>query len=239
MKRHLIGTLVLGLITVFAAAPARAQSPHFIDDFSSPELGSHWKVINPDPDAYIVENGKLLILNSTPADPSKENVPNLFVLDKGLPAGDCVMTTQVRADAQTMEENLFFGMYGDKNNYILAKAAFWKADFERNAACNLHTVKSSRGKISYFHRNAWYSKQRGSFVEQMKKFPNPFLLRLEKKGRSYTVSMKLHGDDAKWIEMEKLTSLRAKGQLAIGLYQNKQVQGESIVFIDWVKIESH
>jgi hypothetical protein len=69
--------------------------------------------------------------------------------------------------------------------------------------------------------------------------PQPLLLRLQKKGRSYTASAMLEGAVApRWIELETLTMLRDEGSLAIGFYQSNEVSGESTGYFDWVKIET-
>ena len=48
------------------------------------------------------------------------------------------------------------------------------------------------------------------------------------------------GDDekAKWIETPKLTSLRSPGKPALGITQTKKANGESLMYVDWIKIEA-
>ena len=41
-----------------------------------------------------------------------------------------------------------------------------------------------------------------------------------------------------WIEAGTVTSIRARGNLAIGAYQYGKVAGESTFEIDWVRIET-
>ena len=45
-------------------------------------------------------------------------------------------------------------------------------------------------------------------------------------------------DKPKWVEVEKLTSLRAKENLVFGIMQTGATKGETMVNVDWVKIET-
>jgi len=68
--------------------------------------------------------------------------------------------------------------------------------------------------------------------------PQPVYVRLRKEGRRYFVAIKpVEAFESKCVEMEKMTALRAAGNLAMGLYQASEVTGESTVTIDWVKIQ--
>jgi hypothetical protein len=69
--------------------------------------------------------------------------------------------------------------------------------------------------------------------------PQPILLRLEKKGRSYVSSVKMEGiKEPAWVDLDKLTMLKGAGKFAIGLYQAAQGSGETSLTVDWVQIES-
>ena len=219
--------------------PAPRQSDHFFfDDFKGTSPQGHWEVKNVDRDSFAVEDDHLLLINGAAAEVSKGNIPNLFRLKKELPAGDWTMTMRAQVVAQTMEERIVLGLVDNEKNFILGQIAFAKYDFERYAGCRLEAVKCRNGQTNQFQRVAWRSKQRGAFSDQMRQFANPVLLRLQKQGRSYLVSMKLADDESPWVEMEKISVLRAKGQLALGLFQGKQNSGESALYVDWVKIEA-
>ena len=101
------------------AEPRPKGTEYFSDDFDGRDLASHWKIINPASDAFLVEKGELLVLNSTPAKLSKENVPNLFRLTKPMPEGNWMATVRMRVDFQTGQERVFFGLYADPQNYLL------------------------------------------------------------------------------------------------------------------------
>ena len=67
----------------------------------------------------------------------------------------------------------------------------------------------------------------------------PYLLRIVKKGRMYTSSMKMEGEkDPKWIELKGLKLLRSKGKIAIGAYRSGKEAGEVTIEVDWIKLEA-
>ena len=97
--------------------------------------------------------------------------------------------------------------------------------------------KRTKGKQTSFSKVIWGGSGGKAFTAEQA--PNPFLLRITKKGRSYIAASKLEGmNQTKWTEHEKLTVLRPKGRLAIGIYQTSRVKGETPVSIDWFKIEA-
>jgi hypothetical protein len=220
--------------------PKKAEpKKYFFDEFDGDELKDHWEVVNPDPDSFIIEDGNLLVVNSKPAVLSEENVPNLFRLAKSMPKGDWVMTAKFIIDFQTENEKIVLGLYNNKKNYIMARISapeMWNYVAQLNA----EAVKASKGEITRFERAAFNGgKNNPSYAEAVKAIPQPILLRLRKQGRSYFAGVKLEGvEKPKWQELEKLTSLRAKGNLALGLYQAKKVTGETTIKVDWVKIET-
>ena len=70
-------------------------------------------------------------------------------------------------------------------------------------------------------------------------------LKIAKRGRSYVVSTKIEGaattKDGKkpeWVSLQKLTSLRPPGtNLVLSFPQRAKTNGESIIAVDWIKIE--
>ena len=62
-------------------------------------------MLNPDPDAFLVEDGKLLLLANRRGDLAQNSVPNTLRIDKPLPEGDWTLTAQLNIEFQTaMEE---------------------------------------------------------------------------------------------------------------------------------------
>ncbi len=222
---------------------------YFRDDFDGDGLSENWEVLNPNLDAFIVEDGALLILSSTPGGFPSENSPNLFRLTREMPEGDWTVTARLSLDIQTGSEMFYLGLYDDKDNWIAAQV--WsKPDRYKGHGVFLSSVKRANGQTTRFNKPLanircnvcspdwnW-----SNFIER--KFSRPIHLRLAREGRSFIVSARQESEgeqDAKetqWLELAKVTSLRAKGTLAMNLVQSKKTQGESLAHIDWVKIET-
>jgi hypothetical protein len=191
-----------------------------------------------------VENGELLVVSATTADLATDTVPNLFRLVQGMPPGDWVALIKLKMDQQTNREQFFFGIHADAENYIGAilnnqTGGNWGniAYFGSNSS---NSVKVTKGNKTNFHQWFWNSDKQNPyrFSDAAQLMPQPIYVRLRKEGRSYFVAVKL-GDDpeTQFVEMEKMTALRASGNLAMGLFQTGQGSGESTVTIDWVKIQ--
>lgn len=226
-----------------AAPPEPAVTEVFRDDFDGEELSDNWSVLNPNPDNYIVEEGGLLMLSQSPGDIGQENIQNMIRLVGPLPKGDWSMTAKFNIDLQTAQERVIFGMYQDKDNYIVALLAppGGRDGWDKWGALKLHAVKNTKGQVTQFSRDVFELRRNKKYLSLSEAADNvqqPLVLRLRKQGRSYYVGVMFAGaEEPAWIELEKLTSLRAKGDLVFGLYQNKGVSGESTVLLDEVRIE--
>ena len=223
-----------------APEPKKGPKEFFRDDFDGEELADHWEVLNPNPDAFIVEDGKLLVINSVVSQLANKNVENFFSLTSPVPEGDWIMTAKLRIDFQTGKEIFFLGLYRDEDNYILGKV--WAPTFyNRHSALHISITKRSKGKDVNFEKSVWndgidHGGIPDSEIHSL--IPQPILFRIRKKGRSFIVGGKLEGlKDAKWVETDKLSSLRAKGTLAFGILQAAATNGETLVNVDWIKIE--
>jgi hypothetical protein len=235
---------------VAQTAPAPAPQPkpkpaeptdYFLDEFNGSDLSGSWIVLNQDVDSYIVENGELLVVNSTAADLAQDTVPNLFRLAQGMPPGDWVATVKLKLDLQTNQEQFFFGIHADGQNHIGAILNTRTGGNWGNIAYfGSNSVKATGGTKTSFHQWFWNSggQENYRFSDAAQLMPQPIYVRLRKAGRSYFVAIKL-GDDfeSEFVEMEKMTALRATGNLAMGLYQSGEGSGESTASIDWVKIQ--
>ena len=235
---------------VAQTAPAPAPEPkpkpaepkdYFLDDFNGSDLSGSWVVLNQDVEGYIVENGELLVVNSTAADLAADTVPNLFRLAQGMPPGNWVALIKLNMDLQTNREHFFFGIHADGQNYIgaiLNNAT--RGNWSNIAYFGSNSVKATKGAKTNFHQWFWNGEKQNPyrFSDAVQLMPQPVYVRLRKEGRSYFVAIKL-GDDpeSKFVEMEKMTALRASGNLAMGLFQANEGAGESTVTIDWVKIQ--
>ncbi len=209
----------------------------FRDEFDSEALGTHWEVLNEDPDGYIVEDGQLLIVGTNAGHLKKANVPNIIRFKGALPKSDWVATIKFTMPYQTGRETPFLAIYEDKDNHIAATTNGWSYyGGIRGARMYLSGWKRSKGKETSFGKVIWGGAKGVPFTAE--KAPNPILLRITKKGRTYTPAYRLEGmKQTEWITHEKFTALRPKGNLAIGIFQAEKVKGETPMSIDWFKIE--
>jgi hypothetical protein len=216
---------------------------YFFDDFDGDELKNHWEVINPNPDAFIVEDGHLMLVGSKTGSLSDENIENFLRLTKPIPKGDWVATVKFNIEYQTLREVLVLGLYDDKKNFLAGR---WITA----AVCCPHmfidivAVKSAGGQETKFSKRLIQTASIS--LQWAQNLPQPLYMRITKKGRAYVISAKFEGEEQKWLNLQKLTSLRAKGNLAFGFTQRTPGNpdydrirgGESIALVDWVKIET-
>lgn len=209
-----------------------------MDDFKGDSLGKHWEVINQDADSYIVEDGNLLTIASGGGDLSKGNVANIFRLKQKMPKGDWAATIKYAMPYQTGRETPFLALYGDKDNYIAAFANAWSYySGTGGARLYISSSKNVKGKKTTFNNVIFGGASGKPFTAT--DAPNPFVIRLTKKGRSYTAAVRMkQGAETVWVERATITSIREPGSLAFGIYQASKVKGETPMTVDWVKIES-
>ena len=226
----------IGLLTAsFGSASADAL---LLDEFKGDKLSSHWEVLNEDPDSYIVEDDKLLIIGASHGHLKSANVPNIIRLKAAPPKGDWVATVKFTMPYQTGRETPFLAIYEDKDNHLAATTNAWSYyGGTRGARMYLSGWKRTKGKESSFGKVIWGGAKGKVFTAD--KAPNPIYLRITKKGRTYTPAYRLEGmKQTEWNQHEKLTVLRPKGSLAIGIFQSEKVKGETPMSIDWFKIEA-
>ena len=249
------GELKKAIAQVKEVAQAAPQPPKpkkkgpkevFRDDFDGEDLADHWEVLKPNPDAFIVEDGKLLIVSGTPGSMANETVENVFRLSAPLPKGDWTITARFSVEFQTWMERAFIGIFDNRDNYleISLRSIVGEYGLNRYPAFDIVGVRRSKGKDKTAARRIWRGKNTGdysnagNFADGTKTFPQPVLLRLQKKGRSYIGGVMLEGaKEPKWLNLDKFTILRQKGKVAVGLYQTKKAEGEGTMLVDWVKIE--
>jgi len=144
-------------------------------------------------------------------------------------------------------ERAFIGIFDNRDNYLeISLQAVTRAHTTNYfAAFDVAGVRRSKGKSKTTSVKLWdggvYADvfTRGKFANGVKNFPQPVLLRLQKRGRSYIGSAMLEGiKKPGWVALGKFTILRQKGKVALGLYQTKKAEGEGTINVDWVKIET-
>lgn len=233
------------------AEPTQAAklTEYFRDDFDGEELATHWEVINPDPDAFIVEDGGLLMLagGKTPTLATGKTA-NVFKLSTDLPKGDWQLSATMKVDFQTEYERAFVGLYQDAKNFIIVQpVAFHCGNWSNRLCFGVEAIKATKGKTSsFFKRLIWEKGFEGGFKfsEAAKTIPQPLQLRLVKEGRKYRAGVRWNVTDPKtkttseqWLDLENFTLLRQKGKPAVGIYQTQNSNGESVAVVDSVKIE--
>ncbi len=221
----------------------------FRDEFDGDNLADHWEVVNPDPDAFIVENGKLLAVAAanSPALSSGE-AANLFKLTEPLPKADWVLSASFDVDFQTAAEAPFLGIVEDGKDYMVVQPMAVPCGNWGNRLCfGIEAIKSSGGKITRFEK--WLIHEQGfeNFVYDeaaAATIPQPVELRIVKKGRTYqpgiawsTIDESTKKPVRTWVDLEVFTVLRLKGKPAVGVYQKSATPGESAAEVDWVRIQ--
>jgi len=238
--------------TPTAAKPVKPKSETFKevfrDDFDGEELLDHWEVVNPDPDSFIVENGTLLLLASKKDGMKNSKIPNLLKLVKELPKSDWVATIKLSGEFQTGVDDFWFGVYNDHENYLAGQ--FWlKRDKYYGHSLGQNFRKMTKGKATTDKGSQHFKlgcnvcgpdRTYKIFLDNHLK--QPIYMRLKKEGRSYIFDMRFadeKNDDGtpKWRASQTLTMLRAPKFLSLVGSQYGKTKSESLLHIDWVKIE--
>ncbi|MDJ0895586.1 MAG: VWA domain-containing protein [Alphaproteobacteria bacterium] len=227
---------------VAQAAPEPAEptwTEVFRDDFTGDVLGEHWDVLNPNADAYIVEDDQLLVVSATSGTHGALDFANLFQLAEALPKGDWVATAKLNIEFATGHESVFIGVIDSQDDALYSWLYAWRGQYKEGFSLSM--IKRSNGQDTSSKRAILKSanhKSRPAADSLAPRIAQPIYLRMTKTGRSYVAGVKL-GDDpeAQWIETDKVTLLRAKGALAVGTNQEKDLGSESLFTVDWVKIE--
>jgi hypothetical protein len=257
---------VKGAIRV-AAAPVKKTPPApewrevFRDDFDGEELNEHWTIRNPDPEAFVVEDGKLTLLISD--DPKKnghpvtkgywKSLPNILTLQQPLPKGEWKMTIKFSFNSQTLGENIGLALANEKMEKMIAANLLLVTINYVVTQVNLRADKLGRKK-AHFVKTIFTLSER-NLSQRARQFAakvRGIELRLHRKGHKYLISArfdKVNPQDkaipSGWVDMPALTSLRPPGKtltLFAGSFPNINgydvpTNTENTIAIDWVKIE--
>lgn len=262
-------TEAIKVAQVEIAAPAEPPNPEykevFRDDFDGDVLAEHWEVINPDPDAYIVEDGFLGILSTKDAALRNldDKMENKFRLTNSLPKGDWRITMRMKPGVSTFREAYSLALYTDEKNFLSVEA-FPSVNSQHGFIfMNVIANKVSKGTGTGYgqqlissdkifgHRTLPVDSK--PYHEWSEKNINAIQFRIRKSGRSYFTSAMVEGDATtgggekpKWVELEKLTSLRSPGKSVLFTVGQTKITngfdhihgGETFANVDWVKIET-
>ena len=226
-------------------APEPTITSYFKDEFNGEALSEDWTMTNEDEEAYIVEEGELLLVSAKTQGLYSGEPTNLLQLNRKMPKGDWDMNIKLKMDAQTGRDQFYLGLYKDPQNYLASRIYF------RNgspcAKIVLQLDRYSKGERAFTEKNIAGSKACGwgrdgsmqPFLDSMAN--DGMTLTLSKRGRSYTASATLSGivgdtGTPRSMTTDELTSLRLPGQPAmmIGKFENRS--GEVLSFIDEIEI---
>lgn len=232
------------------AAPPPPVVPEWVeifrDDFDGTELGPHWTVANPDPDAFIVEEGHLVLISNKAGGLESPELPNRIALDPSLlPAGDWEMELVFDGDLGTARESIGMGLFNAPNDFLAASA-----DFDENSACGIKAriVKGSAEKAVVAEQTAWnWHSCNANYKKFLEGIPRPIHIKLVKSGRSYHTAVRFEGykteEGVEWFITTPLNSLRQpKTPVLFGgqkpHYKGEAIKGESLYKLDSVVIRT-
>jgi len=224
---------------------------YFEDNFDGEDLSQDWEIANPNPDAYLVEDGILTMIvgDATPA--TYAEAENILRLGKPVPKGDWTMTARFLFIPQTMGENFRIGIAKDNENSLLTSLRLSNYNYAFTQVF-VQADKLARGEATGFNRQVFkiedrdLEKRSAQFTDKIKAVQ----LRLEISGRNYTSALRFESTDPgtegavseEWFTVQQLTSLRAPGDaftIVFGSNSNQYTPntGEGLVEVDWVKVE--
>lgn len=216
------------------------------DDFDGEGLGESWEVINPDDEAYLVEDGVLLASTAgfSYLGRNKKLPNNIFTWNGDMPGGDFDIAADFKAEfSQSTKAIAEVGLYTDQKNAVLA--SLWRSGNSNNELW-IQVIATQKGKIKEARlRVATGSCCPRSFdmkavLKQVEEKGGRLVL--QRRGRKMAARLELNG----WTPNEKSPStfttdevvvLRPKGKPAIfgGSWGGGQV---NIVYFDRFEIKS-
>ena len=222
----------------------------FQDKFDRSELGENWQAVNPNPDAFVVENGEMLLLANSKAAPSDSKFPNLMRLTKELPTGDWRLTATINIELQRGVERFYVGLYDSKDRWLATVLDAWHGHGSSSPYLNAVAQKFTGGKLTEGAKNLMGPHNGWRGWSKLAKYlaTVPVTVRIEKQGRQYIGSVKVdapedalkkfaYGDATKWLVLNKLTMLRAPKSIFVGYAFHEKDSGESLVHIKEIKLE--
>jgi len=136
-----------------------AYKEYFKDNFDGEDLKADWEILHPNPDNFIVEDDHLLSINSKAGNLSADNIENILRLMKPLPKGNWRATMKLNVDFYTGHEQIFFGLYNNKDNYLTSIISESIGSCYPGGSYSYHLVlkanKSLRGKVTKISKEAW------------------------------------------------------------------------------------
>ncbi len=231
---------------------AKGPAIYFEDNFDGEDLGPDWEILNPDPDAYLVENGILTMVSADKTPATYADAENVLRINKPIPSGDWTMTARFVFRPQTMGETFSIGVAKDNENSLLASLHMRSYNYALTQTF-VRGDKIARGEATGFERSLLDIESRdievraSQFADKVKAVQ----LRLEKSGRNYVAALRFEATNPgaegavseEWYTVQELTSLRAPGDAFTIVFGNNSNDytpnnGEGLVQVDWVKVET-
>jgi Ca-activated chloride channel family protein len=231
---------------------AKGPAIYFEDNFDGEDLGPDWEILNPDPDAYLVENGILTMVSADKTPATYAEAENVLRINKPIPSGDWTMTARFVFRPQTMGETFSIGVAKDNENSLLASLHMRSYNYALTETF-VRGDKIARGEATGFERSLLNIESRDIEVRasQFSDKVKAVQLRLEKSGRNYVAALRFEATNPgaegavseEWYTVQELTSLRAPGDaftIVFGSNSNDYTpnSGEGLVQVDWVKVET-
>ena len=203
-------------------APEPVTEIVFEDNFDGTDLKDHWEVINPDPDNYIVDEGKLIVImpGQQVMPVQDEQFPNLFQALETLPNGDWTMEAVVKAEMHTARDKVYIGVMDDQQNWLAVGLEGKQLNGESMASVYIEKFEKGKQTLTtkpIVHVGGYMNF--GGVIEQFNNQVGPVKITLSKKGRNYTADFKyLMGEEEKTITLQDMKMLRPKSQpfIAVG-----------------------
>lgn len=228
-------------------APAPKTEPEptvvFQDSFDGEFLSEQWSVNNPDPEGFLVEDGHLLLIDTGAGYLGDPDVTNLIRLTGfEIPKGDWTASATLAFPMQTTREVASLSVFDNPTSYISADL-YSSGDKYRGWNLTLRIRKVSGDNVSQFTQSVaalgcnvcGTDRQFDDFTATVSQ---PLTLQLIKEGRSLYARAKQAGSDARWVETEKVSTLRLRGDLTINLAEYEKTAGETFAVIDNIKVEA-
>lgn len=223
-------------------APSETEPQVFFEDqFDGGVLGDDWTVDAPDPEALLVEDGALLLVDagSGPAEAAgARNVVRLSRVD--LPKEDFVATAELEFGIQTAREIFQLGVF-DQDSFVTAEL-YTLGDKYKGWSLMVRVRKVANDQTSQFAQpvaklDCNVCKDEQDLDDFAATVSQPIILQLVKEGRALFARARLAGSDAEWVETDKVSTLRLRGDLIIKLGVYEDHPGETFAAVDRVAIE--
>jgi len=213
----------------------------FRDDFNEDFLSEDWDVQNPDAEAMVLDEGKLILM-AREASLDKGNVPNLIILNKAISAAHYTATIKLHGDFEekyVRSAHAGLLLYADPQNFLevwVRNSGTGLVPVKSNSFTSVNTIlasyqKNSGGKISKSATEVpiawqWPKNQTASVSFDV-------WMRIEKNKYKYTAYVSRDGE--KWQSLGTIPLLGKKMKPAL-FASHQHYVSDTMVGFDWFEI---